>query len=149
MLQFTCEHPFIFIGNRMKPNHSFILKPLAVSCFVAMTATGCAIDDDINATQHSNLIINNDDPSIIRAEEEAKRKAEEEAKRKAEEEAERKEAERLEKERQEAEPNKAQQAALDKINKARQTVGNANSTLTQAQKNNHRSTEPSIKPCHC
>ncbi|STY90166.1 S8 family serine peptidase [Moraxella bovis] len=119
----------------MKPNHSFILKPLAVSCFVAMTATGCAIDDDVDVAHHANLIKNTADPSIIRAEEEAKRKAEEEAKRKAEEEAKRKETERLEKERQEAEAKqKAQQAALDKISKARQTVDNANSTLTQAQK---------------
>ncbi|STZ09652.1 Extracellular serine protease precursor [Moraxella caprae] len=57
----------------MKPNHSFILKPLAVSCFVAMTATGCAIDDEINATQHSNLIINNADPFAISTEEARKR----------------------------------------------------------------------------
>ncbi|MBE9591267.1 S8 family serine peptidase [Moraxella sp. K127] len=57
----------------MNINHRFILRPLAVSVFVAMSATGCAIDDDMNATRHANLIINHADPLAISAKEAHKR----------------------------------------------------------------------------
>ena len=57
----------------MNINHHFILRPLAVSVFVAMSATGCAIDDDMNATRHANLIINHADPLAISAKEAHKR----------------------------------------------------------------------------
>ncbi|MDO5050748.1 MAG: hypothetical protein Q4D68_03330 [Moraxella equi] len=80
-----------------------------------MATTGCAIDDDVDVAHHANLIKNTADPSIIHAEEEAKRKTEEEAKRKAEEEAKRKEAERLEKERQEAEAKQKAKLPLIKL----------------------------------
>lgn len=57
----------------MNSNHHFILRPLVVSVFVAMSATGCAIDDDMNATRHANLIINHADPLAISAKEAHKR----------------------------------------------------------------------------
>ena len=57
----------------MNSSHRFILRPLAVSVFVAMSATGCAIDDDMNATRHANLIINHADPLAISAKEAHKR----------------------------------------------------------------------------
>ena len=57
----------------MNSNHRFILRPLVVSVFVAMSATGCAIDDDMNATRHANLIINHADPLAISAKEAHKR----------------------------------------------------------------------------
>lgn len=57
----------------MNSNHRFILRPLAVSVFVAMSATGCAIDDDMSVTRHANLIINHADPLAISAKEAHKR----------------------------------------------------------------------------
>lgn len=74
----------------MKNNQSFILKPLAVSCFVAMAATGCAIDDDVNLNTPSKLISNHTNIDTSSADD-AKKRAElanalyEEAKKKAEE----------------------------------------------------------------
>ena len=69
MLQWSVNIHFVYIGNCMNINHHFILRPLAVSVFVAMSATGCAIDDDMNATRHANLIINHADPLAISAKE--------------------------------------------------------------------------------
>lgn len=73
MLQWSVNIHFVYIGNCMNINHRFILRPLAVSVFVAMSATGCAIDDDMNATRHANLIINHADPLAISAKEAHKR----------------------------------------------------------------------------
>ena len=73
MLQWSANIHFVYIGNCMNSNHHFILRPLVVSVFVAMSATGCAIDDDMNATRHANLIINHADPLAISAKEAHKR----------------------------------------------------------------------------
>lgn len=73
MLQFTCEHSFCIHRQSHKTQPFFYPNPLAVSCFVAMTATGCAIDDDIDSTQRANLIINKADPLAISTEEARKR----------------------------------------------------------------------------
>lgn len=73
MLQWSVNIHFVYIGNCMNSNHHFILRPLVVSVFVAMSATGCAIDDDMNATRHANLIINHADPLAISAKETHKR----------------------------------------------------------------------------
>ena len=73
MLQWSVNIHFVYIGNCMNSNHHFILRPLVVSVFVAMSATGCAIDDDMNATRHANLIINHADPLAISAKEAHKR----------------------------------------------------------------------------
>lgn len=59
----------------MKNNQSFILKPLTISCVVAMTTTGCAIDDDVNVSNSANLIVTNADSYAISASE-AKQRAE-------------------------------------------------------------------------
>ena len=73
MLQWSVNIHFVYIGNCMNSNHHFILRPLVISVFVAMSATGCAIDDDMNATRHANLIINHADPLAISAKEAHKR----------------------------------------------------------------------------
>lgn len=72
-MEWSVNIHFVYIGNCMNINHRFILRPLAVSVFVAMSATGCAIDDDMNATRHANLIINHADPLAISAKEAHKR----------------------------------------------------------------------------
>ena len=72
-MEWSVNIHFVYIGNCMNINHRFILRPLAVSVFVAMSATGCAIDDDMNATRHANLIINHADPLAISAKDAHKR----------------------------------------------------------------------------